>query len=107
MITNYGFEMEVFEPILKAGVPLFVFNREEDRKEGKVSKGYGGYTNMTVLSPPKNTMGYGVFHTKLWLIKFKSFLRIVISTSNNHLYDWSVWQNAYWYHDCPLNNKTT
>lgn len=47
-------------------------------------------------------MGYGVFHPKLWFIKFKSFLRVVVCTGNNHLYDWAVWQNAYWFHDCPL-----
>lgn len=32
MITNFGFEMEVFEPILKCGVPLYVFNREGESK---------------------------------------------------------------------------
>ena len=57
---------------------------------------------MTVISPPKHIPGWGVFHTKLWLIKFKTFLRVVVCTSNNHFYDWSVWQNAYWYRDCPL-----
>jgi tyrosyl-DNA phosphodiesterase-1 len=57
---------------------------------------------MTVVSPPKHQQGYGVFHTKLWLIKFKTFLRVVVCTGNNHLYDWTIWQNAYWYHDCPL-----
>jgi hypothetical protein len=47
-------------------------------------------------------MGYGVFHTKLWLIKFATFLRVVVCTGNHHLADWAIWQNAYWYHDCPL-----
>jgi hypothetical protein len=46
-------------------------------------------------------MGYGVFHTKLWLVKFNTFLRVVVCTGNNHLADWAIWQNAYWYHDCP------
>ena len=102
MITNYGFEMEVFEPIVKYGVPLFVFNRDGDSKEGKVIRGYEGFNKMTVISPPKHNIGYGVFHPKLWLIKFKSFLRVVVCTGNNHLYDWAIWQNAYWFHDCPL-----
>ena len=102
MITNFGFEMEVFEPILKCKVPLFVFNREEDKKEGKITRGFNGFANMTVLSPPKHNQGYGVFHPKLWLVKFTSFLRVVVCTSNNHIYDWAVWQNAYWFHDCPL-----
>lgn len=95
--------MEVFEPIIKCGVPLYVFNREEgENKEGKVTKCYEGFNNMTVISPPKLNSGYGVFHPKLWLIKFKNFLRVVVCTGNNHLYDWAIWQNAYWFHDCPL-----
>ena len=81
---------------------MYVFNRDGDSKEGKVIKGYEGFNMMTVISPPKKNMGYGVFHPKLWLIKFKSFLRVVVCTGNNHLYDWAVWQNAYWFHDCPL-----
>ncbi len=45
---------------------------------------------------------YGVFHTKLWLVKFKHFLRVVICTGNQHLMDWAVWENAYWYQDFPI-----
>lgn len=47
---------------------------------------------------------YGVFHTKLWLIKFKTFLRVVICTGNQHIMDWAVWENAYWYQDFPIKN---
>jgi len=104
MITTYGFETEVFEPIVSTGVPFFVFNRDGEGREGKILRNYSGYANMTVVSPPKHQQGYGVFHTKLWLIKFKTFLRVVVCTSNNHLYDWTIWQNAYWYHDCPLKD---
>lgn len=74
----------------------------DNKAEGEVIKEYEGFKNMTVISPPKRNTGYGVFHTKLWLIKFKKFLRVVVSTSNNHVLDWSIWQNSYWYHDCPL-----
>jgi hypothetical protein len=28
MITTYGFETEVFEPIVLTGVPFYVFNRD-------------------------------------------------------------------------------
>ena len=94
----------MFSPILKHKIPLFVYNRETESNIGKVVKKYQGIDYMTVISPPKSTMGYGVFHPKLWFVKFKSFLRIVVCTSNNHLYDWAVWQNAYWFHDCPLKS---
>jgi hypothetical protein len=57
---------------------------------------------MHVISPPKKAGGYGVFHTKLWLIKFHTFLRVVICTSNQHINDWTIWQNAFWYQDFYL-----
>lgn len=105
MITTYGYEPEVFDPIIHSGVPFYIFNREVDSKEGSVKRKYSGFDNVTLISPPKLIAGYGVFHTKLWLIKFKTFLRVVVCTGNHHLYDWTVWQNAYWYHDCKLINK--
>ena len=94
--------MEVIAPILTMGFPVFIINRDNDTPEGYVSRKQNDFSNFTLISPPKVKAGYGVFHTKLWLIKFKHFLRVVICTSNNHLMDWAMWQNAYWYHDCPI-----
>lgn len=57
---------------------------------------------MSLVIPPRANKGYGVFHTKLWLIKFDTFLRVVICTGNQHAEDWIVWLNAFWYQDFPL-----
>lgn len=84
---------------------MFIFNRDLEEKTGDIIRGYSGFQNLVVISPPKNNTGYGVFHTKLWLVKFKTFLRVIVGTGNNHYMDWTVWQNAYWYHDCPLNQE--
>jgi len=35
------------------------------------------------------------------LIKFKTFLRVVVGTGNLHLADWAVWANAFWWRDFP------
>ena len=75
----------------------------EELPEGKIQRNYCGIKNMHVISPPKEGKGYGVFHTKLWLIKFKDFLRVVVCTGNNHASDWAIWQNAYWFQDFPLS----
>lgn len=104
MITTYGFEWEVFAPIAQSGKPIFIFNRNDDATNS-VERGYNGKDNVVIVSPPKSNTGYGVFHTKLWLVKFKKFLRVIVGTGNNHLCDWTVWHNAWWYHDCPLKSK--
>lgn len=39
---------------------------------------------------------------KIWVIKFNTFIRIVIGTGNQHVNDWVVWLNGYWYQDFQL-----
>ena len=102
MISTYGYEDEVLAPVMAMKFPVFIINRDNDHPEGYVRRKHDGLPNFTLISPPKVRAGYGVFHTKLWLIKFKTFLRVVVCTSNQHLMDWAMWQNAYWYHDCPI-----
>ena len=63
---------------------------------------YSGFKNWTVINLQKKRGG--VFHTKLWLIKFQSFLRVVVSTANMHVLDWASWSNANWYQDFRLKN---
>jgi tyrosyl-DNA phosphodiesterase-1 len=70
---------------------------------------------MTLIVPPRSNKGYGVFHSKIWLIKFDTFIRVVIGTGNQHVNDWIVWLNAYWYQDfslkgtriCDFENQNT
>jgi hypothetical protein len=52
-----------------------------------------------VVFPEKKSKGYSVYHSKLWLIKFKGLLRVVVGTGNLHLADWAVWANAFWWRD--------
>jgi hypothetical protein len=44
--------------------------------------------------------GTGSFHPKLWLLKFNTgVLRVVISSANLYMGDWSVWGNQIWFKD--------
>jgi tyrosyl-DNA phosphodiesterase-1 len=69
---------------------------------GRIERNCSGFKNMSLVIPPRTRKGYGVFHTKLWLIKFPSFLRVVIGTGNQHAEDWLIWLNSYWYQDFYL-----
>lgn len=101
-MTTYGFVMDVLGTIAESEVPFVVVNDTQENGEGRLERNYSGFKNMTLVIPPRTNKGYGVFHTKLWMIRFTSFLRIVICTGNQHAEDWVVWQNAYWYQDFPL-----
>lgn len=106
-MTTFGFETETFEHLLSTSkVRLVVLNDSDEKEHNRVIKNYSGFENFTVILKSKNqSQRYGVFHTKLWLIKFKTFLRVVVCTSNQHIMDWSVWLNAFWYQDFPLKSN--
>jgi tyrosyl-DNA phosphodiesterase-1 len=54
--------------------------------------------------PKKNTNSYGVFHPKLWILKFDNFIRIVIGSANLSVDDWRIWSNTFWMKDFFLKN---
>jgi tyrosyl-DNA phosphodiesterase-1 len=64
---------------------------------------YLGYSNITLIHPLKDFSSafWGSFHPKLWLIKFPSFLRIVIGTGNMQISHWTNWSNCFWFRDFP------
>lgn len=101
-MTTYGFVMDVLGTIAESGVPFVLVNDSSENGSGRVERNCAGYKNMSLVFPPRTKKGYGVFHTKLWLIKFPTFLRVVIGTGNQHAEDWLVWLNAYWYQDFSL-----
>ena len=69
-----------------------------------IKEGFNNYKNCTILYTHKKKMIYtkGSFHPKLWILKFKDSLRIVVGSANLYLGDWSVWSNCLWIHDFPL-----
>ena len=102
-MSTFGFESELLEPIANIGCP-FILSNDRSGEEATQRK-YNGYPNWTVVFPVKKTKGYSVYHSKLWLIKFKTFLRVVVGTGNLHLADWAVWANAFWWKDFPPIDK--
>lgn len=101
-MTTFGFEVELLKPIVQAGVKLTIANDyNRDSKYEPLIKNFEGYENFNLISPPKNAHGvfYGVFHPKLWLLKFPNFLRVVIGSGNLTIEDWSVWSNCLWHQD--------
>lgn len=80
------------------GCPFILANDKSDESQTTM-RNYSGFKNWTVIFPEKRNKGYSVFHSKLWLIKFDKFLRVVIGTGNLHMGDWALWANAFWWKD--------
>lgn len=94
LMTCYGFEDELLEPIVKANVELTIVNDNDNAdKKTEIIEKYKGYPNWLIIKPAKhnsNSFG-GSFHPKIWMLKFPTFLRIIIGSQNLHVADWTVW----------------
>ena len=49
---------------------------------------------------------HGAFHMKLYILKFKDFIRVVIGSANLFESDWHNWNNILWINDFSKINKT-
>jgi tyrosyl-DNA phosphodiesterase-1 len=92
-MTTYGFEHELVEPIAKGRVKLLLVNDNSvDKEKDIIEECYQNYPNWKLIMPSKKGGRYpGAFHPKIWMLKFPSFLRIVIGSQNLHVGDWTVW----------------
>lgn len=68
---------------------------------------FNGFPNWKVIHPGKKHVMYskGSFHPKLWLLKFPAHLRVVISSANLYMGDWSIWGNQIWFKDFPIKSN--
>ena len=103
-MTTYVWDNELLETILQSPIHIIVANSYETTEVYKSIEDYTSrFKNFTLLYPPKNRVAYnyGAFHPKIWVFKFPKTLRIVISSGNLTIGDWSVWSNCWWFRDFP------
>jgi tyrosyl-DNA phosphodiesterase-1 len=63
--------------------------------------------NITIIHPKIDfTLKYGKYHSKLTILKFPDFLRVVIPSANLTNGDWYYWGQIIWFQDFPLKNKS-
>ena len=102
----FSYDKEVIDILLEKKVKVLLFKDSncfsEKLKEGK-------YNNeiFKEFYPPKIVDGLnGSFHPKLYLLKFKKFLRVVIGSANLFVSDWEDWNNILWVKDFPKKNNS-
>ena len=103
LFTCYCYEDQVFFNLVDKGVKVLVINNSESGKEEVLEKLYE-FEHWKVIMPEKSlkkTYGNGAFHPKLYLFKFKTCLRVVISSANLNIGDWTCWSNCMYFCDFP------
>ena len=101
----FGYDDTVIQPIKDQNVPLLIL--KDGFEFSKTFEGTSQSENFKTICPPKTILAEnpknkkeininGAFHTKLYLIKFKDFLRVVIGSANLFENDWNNWNNILW-----------
>jgi tyrosyl-DNA phosphodiesterase-1 len=61
-------------------------------------------SDRVVVCHPKMDQ-YGSVHSKLWLLEFEGFMRVVVTSGNMTVPDWTVYIQTVWIQDFPKTNK--
>ncbi|KAL4463415.1 hypothetical protein ABPG72_017136 [Tetrahymena utriculariae] len=105
-LTTKGLDEELVLPLVKANVKVVVADDKikQWNEKRNVIKNHQYFENFTIIYPPKDYLSktWGCFHSKLWILKFPKFLRIVIGTGNLRILHWTNWSNIIWFKDFEL-----
>ena len=98
-----GIQSEILKPLIKKKIKILVvldYGKENekniiDRRDDE---------NLIFFYPKKKIGNLkSTFHPKIYIIKFKLFIRIVIGSCNLFIGDWSCWNNIFYIKDFYLN----
>jgi tyrosyl-DNA phosphodiesterase-1 len=81
--------------------------RHQENQKFNAMDEYGNYIKF-VFPKISQTLRWGKFHSKLMILKFPNFLRIIIPSANLTDGDWYYWGQIIWFQDFFLisDNKT-
>ena len=99
-MTTYCHEDEFIAPIVQSGVRFcLVTHGGRGGKVEQISKNY------TVIFP-KMRESWGKFHPKLYLLKFPTSLRVVVTSANLMKHDWSEIGQTIWFQDFQMGSAS-
>ena len=103
LFTSYVYEDQFFlMNIQNPNANLLIVIDEKQTSHFKVKKHPLLGESALVIFPPKAAgLFYGVFHPKLIILKFETFLRVIISSANITSLDWDVLAQVIWFQDFP------
>jgi tyrosyl-DNA phosphodiesterase-1 len=102
---TYSFDLQFFKTIIPyqtRSIPITLvkhWKKDSGDSEGR-SLFELGKTPLCVINPPLIST-YSSMHSKLWLLSFPTFLRVVVSSANLSHFDWECYTQCIWIQDFP------
>eukprot|EP01022_Parablepharisma_sp_SALTPOND_P028914 TRINITY_DN72030_c3_g1_i1.p1 TRINITY_DN72030_c3_g1~~TRINITY_DN72030_c3_g1_i1.p1 ORF type:complete len:585 (-),score=32.20 TRINITY_DN72030_c3_g1_i1:1359-3113(-) len=101
IFTTFVYEQELIQKLIDAKIPIVVVKDREGGLHAKLAKD-SIHPNLTFAFPEKGPgLGYGVFHAKVILVQFPNFLRVVVTSANLTIVDWTLLSQVIWLQDFP------
>jgi tyrosyl-DNA phosphodiesterase-1 len=102
LILTFLFSQEILETYGAPGSKFLVVS--DSQKESLSTTMESPHSHLRLIFPRRN-FGMNVaasFHPKIFVFKFKTFLRVVIGSGNMLNCDWFRYANVFWRRDFPL-----
>eukprot|EP01029_Cantina_marsupialis_P000492 TRINITY_DN1035_c0_g3_i1.p1 TRINITY_DN1035_c0_g3~~TRINITY_DN1035_c0_g3_i1.p1 ORF type:complete len:465 (-),score=79.26 TRINITY_DN1035_c0_g3_i1:278-1672(-) len=101
MVSTFVFQPDFFTKLLSFNVPM-VFITHKLSDDPAVKRFFDQLPNVTHFVPPLNNNGkFGCYHSKFFLLKFQTFIRVCITTSNLSDDDFYAVGQTIWVQDFP------
>lgn len=105
LFLTFSVSRELLQPLLEKKIPIVLASDCSTNIEHAIAIVDEEYSNFLKFFPRKKVFHFSCssFHPKLILIKFASFLRVVIGSGNLLEEDWISWENVFIVRDYPLS----
>ena len=106
LFSTFIYDGEFIEPFINQfKMPSIIVRHQENQKFNAMDE-YGNYIKF-IFPKISQTLRWGKFHSKLIILKFPKFLRIIVPSANLTDGDWYYWGQIIWFQDFFLieNNK--
>ena len=104
LFSTFIYDGEFIEPFINQfKMPSIIVRHQENQKFNAMDE-YGNYIKF-IFPKISQTLKWGKFHSKLIILKFPNFLRIIVPSANLTDGDWYYWGQIIWFQDFPLINK--
>ena len=104
LFSTFIYDGEFIEPFINQfKMPSIIIRHQENQKFNAMDE-HGNYIKF-VFPKISQTLRWGKFHSKLIILKFPTFLRIIVPSANLTDGDWYYWGQIIWFQDFPLIDK--
>lgn len=101
LFSTFIYDGEFIEPFINQfKMPSIIIRHEENQKYNAMDE-YGNYIKF-IFPKISQALRWGKFHSKLIILKFPKFLRIIVPSANLTDGDWYYWGQIIWFQDFPL-----